>query len=468
MKPCDQRMWHRVAFVVTVCAALCITGCSNLNHQTGGEEAWSSHVVTADIQAGIETHIDHQTHLDGGAFPLVVKGTDLDLKLVRIHTEYLATLGPREHFACVDLVDTNGDVYDVDFFMHGDPGNMKVTETIPHKINGKPFYFWKQNDDKTWGRVPVDEASQELMGVIVPEDTFEFRYQMTLPEISGQAGLWIPLPTSDAFQTVTMTSIDEPREHRVLEDKTHGNKALYWALEPSDSGKPIDVRYNVQRIEKAAYRDEQTNQDDYLAANTMVPNDPEFEKIAAKAVQGKATNLQRARALYDLVIDELRYAKAGDGWGQGNAVFACDSRHGNCTDFHAYFTALARAIDIPARFAIGAAIPASRDEGGVDGYHCWVEFYADEKWWPVDISEADKYSALSTYYFGHHPANRIEFSRGRDLEFEPGPKSGPINFFAYPVLEIDAAPVKVPISFTFRRHTQGDSASGMGLLTLQN
>ena len=119
-------------------------------------------------------------------------------------------------------------------------------------------------------------------------------------------------------------------------------------------------------------------------------------------------------------------------------VFACDSRHGNCTDFHAYFTALARADrHIPARFAIGAAIPANRDDGGVDGYHCWVEFYALEKWWPVDISEADKYSALSTYYFGHHPANRIEFSRGRDLKFEPGPKSGAINFFAYPVLEID-------------------------------
>jgi hypothetical protein len=448
-----HRKWHKVAITVAVCAALVIAGCSGPGHQTDGKDEWISHVVSADIQAGIETHIDARTRLGNGAFPLVVKDADLKLKLVRIHTEYLATLGPQEHFACVDLVDSKGDVYDVDFFMHGEPGSMVVTETIPHKVNGKPFYFWQQNDDKTWSRIPADEASQKLMGVVVPEDTFAFRYQMTVPEISGKAGVWIPLPTSDTFQTVTMTSIDEPREHRILTDKKHGNKALYWALEPSDSGKPIDIRYNVQRLEKAAYKDTQTNQHDYLAANAMVPNDPEFELIATKAVQGKKTDLQKARALYDFVIDELRYAKAGEGWGQGNAVFACDSRHGNCTDFHAYFIALARAIDIPARFAIGAAIPASRDDGGVDGYHCWVEFYADEKWWPVDISEADKYSALSIYYFGHHPANRIEFSRGRDLEFEPGPKAGPINFFAYPVLEIDGSQKKAPISFTFRRST---------------
>ena len=37
----------------------------------------------------------------------------------------------------------------------------------------------------------------------------------------------------------------------------------------------------------------------------------------------------------------------------------------------------------------------------------------------MDISEADKYTALSMYYFGHHPANRFEFSHGRDLAPDP-------------------------------------------------
>jgi transglutaminase-like putative cysteine protease len=207
----------------------------------------------------------------------------------------------------------------------------------------------------------------------------------------------------------------------------------------------------VVRIEKAAYADSSDDSLRYLAPERLVPQNDHFKEVALKTVAGKETDLQRARALYDLVIDELKYAKAGEGWGQGDAVFACDARHGNCTDYHAYFIALVRAVDIPARFAIGAAIPSSRDDGGVDGYHCWVEFYAEGKWWPVDISEADKYSALATYYFGHHPANRLEFSHGRDLEVEPGPSTGPINFLAYPILEVEGEQVKARIEFSFTR-----------------
>jgi transglutaminase-like putative cysteine protease len=151
----------------------------------------------------------------------------------------------------------------------------------------------------------------------------------------------------------------------------------------------------------------------------------------------------------------MRYMKYGSGWGKGDAVYACDSRTGNCTDFHSYFIALSRAVGIPARFAIGASIPSARNDGGIDGYHCWAEFYTEGRWWPVDISEGDKCSALSTYFFGHHPANRIELSRGRDLVVEPEPASGPINFLAYPVLEISGKPVKVKVEFSFNRNTSG-------------
>lgn len=97
----------------------------------------------------------------------------------------------------------------------------------------------------------------------------------------------------------------------------------------------------------------------------------------------------------------------------------------------------------------------------VDGYHCWVEFYADGKWWPIDVSEADKYTALSSYYFGHYPANRFEFSRGRDLVVTPGPASGPINFLAYPVLEIAGKPAATKNSFSFERKANRDKASGV-------
>jgi hypothetical protein len=123
-------------------------------------------VVTADIQAGIEKHIEEHTSRGGGYFNITHEGQELRLKLVRVHTYYLANLGPRWHFACVDLATLDGDVYDVDFFMKGDPGAMHVTETMVHKRNGQPFYVWGEERDGTWTRSPPSTADKRLLGVI--------------------------------------------------------------------------------------------------------------------------------------------------------------------------------------------------------------------------------------------------------------------------------------------------------------
>lgn len=410
-------------------------------------------IVTGDIQAGIEKHIAEQVALGEGYFTVPFEGKELKLKLVRVHVEYLASLAPRCHFACVDMVSSDSQFYDIDFFMEGDPGAMAVTETTVHKLNGQPYYVWKQNEDKNWVRAPIEEATQKLLGVLNGRDAFEFRYQATLPQITGPALCWLPLATSDDFQTVTVKSIRVPGIQKTLVDKAHGNHILFLELGPEDSGKQLEIVYDVERLEKGAYADDPTTAVKYLQPERMVPSDDTIQAIAEKAAQSRQDDLMRARALYDHVIDAMRYMKFGEGWGKGDAAFACDALYGNCTDYHAYFIGLARSIGIPARFAIGAAIPSERDDGGTDGYHCWAEFYADGKWWPVDISEADKFSALSMYYFGHHPANRFEFTHGRDLAVEPGPASGPINFLAYPLLEVEGKPQKVKTLFLFKRTT---------------
>ena len=438
--------WRRAMPVaVVICAVL--AGCNKAKSQF--EKI--SNIVTADIQAGIEKHIEEQTKLGGGYFKVTFDNEELNLKLVRVHTEYLANLAPLQHFACVDLASTDGHVYDVDFFLNGDLGKMTVTETTVHKINGKSLYVWKQKDDKTWHRVPTDNAPLNLLGVVKERDWFEFFYRATLPEIKDRGRIWIPLPVTNQFQTIEVKYIEAPVDQQILEDREHGNKIFFMVLKPENSGDTIEICYRVERREKGVYDDNSRDPKDYLQPDLMVPGNEEFSKIAREVVEGKLGNLARARALYDHTIDRMRYMKYGDGWGKGDAVYACNTRSGNCTDFHSYFIALSRAIGIPARFAIGASIPSERNDGGIDGYHCWAEFYTNGKWWPADISEGDKYSDLSTYYFGHHPANRVEFSRGRDLVVEPGPNSGPINFLAYPVLEIDGEIARAKVVFSFNR-----------------
>jgi transglutaminase-like putative cysteine protease len=444
--------WQKaIPVAVVVCAVL--AGCDTSRDDEQGSSYSAPNVVTEDIQDGIEKHIEEQTRLGEGYFKLPFDEGELRLRLVRVHTEYLANLGPRRHFACVDLASAAGDVYDVDFFLAGEPGEMTITETTVHKINGQPLYVWKQRRDKTWHRFPVKEASPRLLGVINGRDEFEFLYRATLPEITDTARMWIPLPKTDSFQTVDIKSIEAPGKREILQEREHGNTILFLTLGPEDSGKTIAIRCQIRRLEKGVYPAQTTAPERYLDPERLVPANERFRSIAEKVVEGKKGDLVRARALYDHVIDRMRYMKFGSGWGKGDAVYACDARTGNCTDFHSYFIALSRAVGIPARFAIGAAIPSERNEGGIDGYHCWAEFYTDGRWWPVDISEGDKCSSLSTYYFGHHPANRIELSRGRDLVLEIGPASGSINFLAFPVLEINGIPAKAKVEFSFNRNT---------------
>ena len=411
-------------------------------------------VVTADIEAGIKANIAKKVEEGNGYFHMTHEGQELRLQLVRVHTEYLSNLGPRRHFACVDLADVSGDVYDVDFFLAGDPGNMNVTETTLHKLNGKPFYTWKQRKDKTWYRVPIRNASNKLLGVVEGKDKFEFHYQVTLPQMEENARMWIPVPQSDNYQNIEMLALETPVEHQMLDEKQFGNTILYMELKPEHSGQKVELVYDVERIEKEPY-EENSSPSRYLNATALMPVGDRFEILADSIIGDKSNvgTLMQARALYDYIIDNMRYMKFGD-YGKGDAVYACDALTGNCTEFHSLFISLARSAGIPARFAIGAAIPSDRDNGGIDGYHCWAEFYAEGKWWPVDISEANKYTALSTYYFGRHPANRIEFSRGRDLNIDPGPQSGTINFLAYPVMEIGGSPAIADTFFSFKRKTK--------------
>jgi hypothetical protein len=116
----------------------------------GGAE---KQVSTSDISAGIKKNIDAESKKSpDGKFHVTHEGQDLALDLVKVHDDRLQDLGGGKYFACVDMKGTDGKTYDIDFFLTGQPGKMKVTETSVHKIDGKPLYDWKEENGK-WHKV---------------------------------------------------------------------------------------------------------------------------------------------------------------------------------------------------------------------------------------------------------------------------------------------------------------------------
>ncbi len=112
-------------------------------------------VSTADISAGIKKNIDAKSKKSSdGKFHVKYESQDLALDLVRVHDDRLSDLGGGKYFACVDMKAADAKTYDIDFFLTGQPGQMKVTETSVHKIDGKPLYDWKE-ENGTWHKLPA-------------------------------------------------------------------------------------------------------------------------------------------------------------------------------------------------------------------------------------------------------------------------------------------------------------------------
>ena len=107
----------------------------------------------ADISAGIKESIASQSKkASDGKFHVNYEGKDLALALVKVHDDRLSGLGDGKYFACVDMKAVDGTTYDIDFFMSGKPGDMKVTDTSVHKVNGKALYNWKE-ESGVWKKV---------------------------------------------------------------------------------------------------------------------------------------------------------------------------------------------------------------------------------------------------------------------------------------------------------------------------
>jgi transglutaminase-like putative cysteine protease len=303
--------------------------------------------------------------------------------------------------------------------------------------------------------------------VEAPSRSFEFTYHCAIRQIPPNAHLvriWIPVASSDAHQSVTIRKISASVAIHLTRNARSGNRMLYAEIRhPKVSTAEFTIKYDVTRREysEGSYASlMRYNQDpeplnpalvSFLEPDRLVPTGGIIKEIAYTQTRGRQGEINKAYSLYNYVFHTMRYDKSGTGWGRGDALWACDAHHGNCTDFHSLFIALARSQKIPARFSIGFPLPRDSSEGSISGYHCWAEFYVHGLGWvPVDISEAWLTPSLHDFYFGSLDASRVRFSGGRDLTLTPKQAGPPVNYFVYPYVEVDGRPLtSMQNKFTF-------------------
>lgn len=296
--------------------------------------------------------------------------------------------------------------------------------------------------------------------------TFTFEYHVVIGPVAAGRGpihVFLPLAQETAQQRVLSEQVRADLPGRVETETRHGNRFWHGSLARS-SGKALAVTITTRVERTALHRDPPPDDADpqpipaklsrYLAPDSrVVVGDPILDPILKeiRAAAGPGATPRKARAIYDWVVDNVTYKKVGTGWGNGDTFWACNERYGNCTDFHALFISLARTEGLPARFEIGFPVPEEPPSGEIPGYHCWVQMWEPGVgWFPIDASEASKHKEKRDLFYGTQPADRIHMSSGRDLVLSPDQKSGPLNYFVYPLVEVGGKRFQGPVEKSFR------------------
>ena len=197
----------------------------------------------------------------------------------------------------------------------------------------------------------------------------------------------------------------------------------------------------------------------------MRPTGGIVRATADRIVAGKRTGLDKARALYDWVVDNtFRNPKTrGCGLGDIASMLKTADLGGKCADLNALFVGLARASGLAARDIYRLRVAPSRfgykslgagPEIVTEAQHCRAEVFLDGFGWvPVDPADVrkvvleeppgqlpltdPKVMAARQALFGAWEGNWLAYNTAHHLAL-PGSTSAPLGFLMYPLAETAA------------------------------
>ena len=196
-----------------------------------------------------------------------------------------------------------------------------------------------------------------------------------LPAGTQKLRVWIPVPQSGDHQRISNLKIQSPASYRIYQEPKFGDQYAYLELVPAKVATPSEIRVSFEAT-RQEYRADLTdpvasgaqppckaNPESlamWLQPDRLVPTNGMIGELSREHTQGLTQPLDKARAIYNYVVSTMAYDKSGQGWGRGDAVFACTARKGNCTDFHALFIGMEAPPEFPPSSRSGCRCPRTR------------------------------------------------------------------------------------------------------------
>ncbi|HTR87753.1 MAG TPA: transglutaminase domain-containing protein [Reyranella sp.] len=284
---------------------------------------------------------------------------------------------------------------------------------------------------------------------------------------------WIPLPTFEAADWQKPGKTNWTGNAKVAErvrDPKYGAEMLRveWA---ADLQNPVievttevqtqdrSVRPGVGNAPPLSEEERRFN----LMATDLLPVDGLVKETAEGIVRGKTRDADKARALYEWVVENtFRNAKTpGCGVGDVSWMIKTGNLNGKCADLNALFVAMSRSVGVPARDVYGIRIVPSAfgykalgagSEVVTKAQHCRAEVWLSGSGWtpadpadvrkvvleepPTNLAMTDlKVMAARKTLFGAWEGNWAAFNVAHDVKLPGAVYKDPLPFLMYPQAE---------------------------------
>jgi transglutaminase-like putative cysteine protease len=302
--------------------------------------------------------------------------------------------------------------------------------------------------------------------------TFEIMTRVEILNPQGAPRAWIPLPSIESdYQKVLGNSWAGNASVRKATDPKYGAGMVVAEWGAGETAPVVEVTSRFATRNRAvdfSKRDPSIKLDAatakfMTAATELLPTDGIVRKTAYEITRGKSRDIDKARAIYDWIVDNTQRNPKTRGCGVGDikAMLESGDLTGKCADLNALFVGLCRSVNVPARDVYGLRV--ARSEFGyrslgvgspnvTRAQHCRAEvFLIGYGWVPVDPADVRKVvleekpqpttladpivPPVRQKLFGAWEMNWLAYNEAHDVKL-PGSSGAPVGFLMYPQAEV--------------------------------
>jgi len=302
--------------------------------------------------------------------------------------------------------------------------------------------------------------------------SYEITTRVQILKPSGITRIWLPAPLTAAtpFQkTLSNQFTAEGGKTQIIKEPADA-LSIVTAEFPSGARPVLTLTSRVTTKNYAIdlsspARPQKANADElrhFLRPTKLLPTGGIVKDTANEITRGANTDLDKARAIYEWIVDNTFRNPKTRGCGLGDIRFMLESRDlsGKCADLNALYVGLARAAGLPARDVYGIRVGKSdlgykslgtSSETITKAQHCRAEVHlAGYGWVPVDPADvrkvvleeppgnlaldSDPVKKARARLFGSWEMNWMAWNFAHDIAL-PGSKEKPVPFLMYPQAE---------------------------------